>query len=171
MVVWHVWFTVITLVPRLGPRNLRVVIDHKSQATMQYLLHILLWLSRTNFYLIYHHTQSVLLAKMPAHKSKCYNSYTTSCYTKYIYGKLKVMLCTRPVSHTGGHHLGPFHNTLIGNIAGKLIYIWDIRFTYTSWTCPTYLLQVLHRRQVGGTLQSTPVQRLQYQQWLQGTTR
>ena len=50
---------------------------------------------------------------MSAHESKYYNSYTTSitsCYTKYMHGKLKVTLCTRPVSHTSCHHLDPFHD-------------------------------------------------------------
>ena len=40
MLVWNLWFTIATLVLRLCPQGL-VVIDHKSLATMHYLLHII----------------------------------------------------------------------------------------------------------------------------------
>jgi len=38
MVVWDLWFTITSLVLRPHPHG-RVVIDHKSLATMHYLLH------------------------------------------------------------------------------------------------------------------------------------
>ena len=53
-------------------------------------------------------------ARLAKYLYKSNSSYTTtviSCYTYIVYVSTQsvIMVCTRPVSHTG-HHLGPFHD-------------------------------------------------------------
>ena len=133
MLVWNLWFTITTLVLRLCAQSW-LVIDHKSQVTMHYLLHTLLVCERSLFagYSLYtthysYHTHYPY--HTPTLQSSCVTktfpvSTDTSLQHELYYLKFSSLWC--------------FHNVcfqyvfICYNVAAKLKNHCEIKYQYFS---------------------------------------